>query len=69
MEEAALDMALAVAGDPDGEQALGRALDDWSKEAHALTPSYEGPGALIGVILTKGTASLLARRAPQGTPA
>lgn len=66
-EEAALDMALAVAGDPDGEQALGRSLDDWSNEESALTPSYEGSGALIGVILTKGTATLLTRRSPRGT--
>jgi hypothetical protein len=68
-EEAVLDMALAVAGDPDGEQALGRSLDDWSNEASALTPSYDGTGALIGVILTKGTASLLTRRSSRATSA
>jgi hypothetical protein len=61
-EDAALDMALAVAGDPDGEHALGIALDAWSKEAEEMAPSYGGSGALIGLIRTKGGASLLARR-------
>jgi hypothetical protein len=63
-EDAALDMALAIAGDPRGEHALGESLDAWSEEAGELTPSYTGPGALIGLIRTKGAVSLLARRAP-----
>jgi hypothetical protein len=61
-EEATLDMTLAVANDPDAEHALGLALDAWSSDASELAPSYKGPGALIGLILTKGTVSLLARR-------
>jgi hypothetical protein len=61
-EGAALDMALAVSGDPDGEHALGLALDAWSKEADVLAPAYNGKGALIGLIRTTGGASLLARR-------
>ncbi len=62
-EDAALDMALAIAGDPDGEHALGAALDAWSEDTNELTPSYTGPGALIGLIRTKGGIALLTRRA------
>ncbi len=61
-EDAALDMTLAVSGDPDAEHALGAALDAWSSDATELAPAYAGPGALIGLIRTSGSISLLARR-------
>ena len=60
--EAALDVALSITGDPEGESALGELLDAWSREPDALAPTYLGAGALIGLIKGKGGASLLARR-------
>jgi hypothetical protein len=60
--ESALDMALAIACDPDAEQALAEALDAWSKDAYDAAPAYEGQGALIGVLRTNGAVSALARR-------
>lgn len=62
LNEAALDVAIAVARDPDGERALGTLLDGWSSDASALGPIYMGSGALVGVIGSKSGASLLARR-------
>ncbi|HEY2517221.1 MAG TPA: hypothetical protein VGI39_40390 [Polyangiaceae bacterium] len=60
--EAALDVAVAVARDPDAERALGALLDAWSSDPTALAPVYTGMGALVGVIGSKSGASLLARR-------
>jgi hypothetical protein len=61
--EAALDVAIAIALDPGGERALDEALDAWSTDAELLAPPYGGGrGALIGVLKTKGGASLLTRR-------
>jgi gamma-glutamyltranspeptidase/glutathione hydrolase len=60
--ESAIDMALAIAGDPDAERILGEALDSWSEDADQLTPAYERQGTLIGVMRTKNAVSLLARR-------
>jgi hypothetical protein len=60
--ESAIDMALAIACDPDAERALGDALALWSKDADQLAPAYERQGTLIGVMRTKNAVSLLARR-------
>jgi gamma-glutamyltranspeptidase/glutathione hydrolase len=62
--EGALDVALAVAGDADGEGALRAALHAWSAEPlEALTPRppYAGAGTLLGVTKTKRGATLIAR--------
>jgi gamma-glutamyltranspeptidase/glutathione hydrolase len=60
--ETALDLAVALACDPDSERALGEALHVWSTDVEALAPSYDGPGQLIGVLRAGSNVSLLARR-------
>jgi hypothetical protein len=61
--EAALDMAIALAGDPDSERALGEALHAWSAEGEdAWSPSYAGSGLLIGVARSGSNVSALSRR-------
>ena len=60
--ESALDMALAIACDPDAERRSRRRSTAWSKDAYDTAPAYEGQGALIGVVRTNGAVSALARR-------
>jgi gamma-glutamyltranspeptidase/glutathione hydrolase len=62
--EAALDVAIAIAHDADGEKNLRETLDVWSSETDALDarPPYGGTGALYGVVRTRGGAALVTRR-------
>jgi hypothetical protein len=60
--ESPLDLAIAIACDPDSEHALGRVLDAWSDGPAQLAPAYDGPGMLIGVLWSNDVVSALPRR-------
>jgi len=61
--EGAFDVAVGIGRDGGGEAQLVAMLDVWGADETAPSPAYAGGGALVGVLTTKGGATLLARRA------